>query len=727
MTNNSQAVEDSVKLGWLLNKCSPTLVAAWDLKPPSQRNEGQEKSRTPVLRYTKESSGANDHRRRVHPNDVAPGAICKVEMAYINNPGKEWIGTAFLITNDIAVTAGHNAYSPESGPLEYIRVFAGYAGERVKGGSGSKTCSERYGSVVAMPAEYMRAESATHDVAFIIKSVDPMPYKDTPRCTGAKLRIGVVGYPGDLDNGEYMYEDWHDTSFDLLHDGLLNYRVDTGKGQSGAPVLQAWSRINEPVDLASIGVHVRGGNPKNVASVIGPYGNIFEDYLTAFEAKGSPETFKLSSLKSVRAFKTVRGFELISVPAGGLREGADNYFALNGHSKIGVPAGGLREDGDNYFAMNGYSHDATSDSETDDSDRKESSDLEHQTMLNGGVSLAHQQRSNHRAAVAKKHAKQQQEREQTFNVIHDLENVLRPASGSTKPWEDRGSRARLRTRFPKVLPKNIWKEAGPMDAETQGEMLDKAVAKARFAPDVTTCFFVNLAPELEGKALENLRAVKENLEMWQTWASSLCETKVQEMIEVGQLSSETGFDKEVQRSNYRAMVFDFLMKGTSWFAKTQGTNQEKSISCKKFEFHNELVQAVLEGFLIPQSVFAQFERVLSIMNNDIAKLTSDKQSQNFQYWIMLTRYDYQPIVKTVKPVIRVISFETSAKLNDYSLHKATYQEVKMDFKFHQYECEFNDRIFAKLAPSMDRKLVDTGKVLIENMGNAFNFPVPKGL
>jgi V8-like Glu-specific endopeptidase len=67
--------------------------------------------------------------------------------------------------------------------------------------------------------------------------VTPFEPKDTPVSAKA-VDLGVVGYPGDIDNGNIMYEHWADTKIDIARNGFLSYEIDTAGGESGSPILQ---------------------------------------------------------------------------------------------------------------------------------------------------------------------------------------------------------------------------------------------------------------------------------------------------------------------------------------------------------------------------------------------------------------------------------------------------------------------------------------------------------
>ena len=75
----------------------------------------------------------------------------------------------------------------------------------------------------------------------------------------------------------------------------------------------------------------------------------------------------------------------------------------------------------------------------------------------------------------------------------------------------------------------------------------------------------------------------------------------------------------------------------------------KHIETKAVEFHTAILTTVLEGFMIPTSVFGQLEKILGSIYNGILKAGSNNSSHNMQYWIMLMRYDYQATTQTVLP------------------------------------------------------------------------------
>ncbi|KAK2936519.1 Peptidase S1, PA clan, chymotrypsin-like fold [Fusarium oxysporum f. sp. vasinfectum] len=288
-----------------INLNTPTPVALWNMEKPSLSE-----SVTVRLRGagTAESLGPEgDHRVKASLGRFNPPghykAICKLFLGY-SNGHDEFIGTGWLVNEGIVVTAGHNLYdwSYMGGFLKYVKCYFGYEGTRSPG-------LYRHGVKAAAPAEYLKAESSVHDVGFFrlnekVTDMTPIPYSVTPPTATAQL--GVVGYPGDLDFGEHLYEDWATVHIDLARSGaLLSYRIDTSGGQTGAPVL----RKRDDGRLEAIGVHVCGGYP-NVGSVIGPYGNTFEEYILALDGKDG--VIKSSTITIAQRKGLAPGFQLLS-------------------------------------------------------------------------------------------------------------------------------------------------------------------------------------------------------------------------------------------------------------------------------------------------------------------------------------------------------------------------------------------------------------------------------
>jgi len=121
------------------------------------------------------------------------------------------------------------------------------------------------------------------------------------------------------------------------------------------------------------------------------------------------------------------------------------------------------------------------------------------------------------------------------------------------------------TGMPEKITRRTFKESNAMSAQTQDQLLDAAMDRRQENADIQTVFFVNLEPEgLQGQALLDLQSLVSNVGLWQSWASSLAAIKTQERINSGELSNATDGRSTATRSASHSMVFDYLMRGSTW-------------------------------------------------------------------------------------------------------------------------------------------------------------------
>lgn len=184
--------------------------------------------------------------------------VCKLVGQYKESQADTHIvalhGTGWLIAKDLVVTAGHMIYDSKDkwGGLTSMKVYIGYNGED------HSNLESRYGKFVAVPTEWIKDLDAKYDVGFVsflsqescprplclltctsqiklnrpFKDVDPIQFMATP-ATGSKELIGVVGYPFDKENGEYMYEHFLCANWNLAtaDRSMLEYSIDTYNGK----------------------------------------------------------------------------------------------------------------------------------------------------------------------------------------------------------------------------------------------------------------------------------------------------------------------------------------------------------------------------------------------------------------------------------------------------------------------------------------------------------------
>jgi V8-like Glu-specific endopeptidase len=153
------------------------------------------------------------------------------------------MATGWLIRPDLVVTAGHCVYDHAHylGKLTHIKAYIGYAGKDSITDPGSMV-QMRIGKSVCTTSKWFESGvSETGDVAFVLlekpfTDVKPIKYAETP--LSDTLKLGIVGYPGDLidehgEKGAVMWEMYLATKFDLTtsNEGLLQYQIDTYGGK----------------------------------------------------------------------------------------------------------------------------------------------------------------------------------------------------------------------------------------------------------------------------------------------------------------------------------------------------------------------------------------------------------------------------------------------------------------------------------------------------------------
>ncbi|KAL9035035.1 MAG: hypothetical protein Q9214_006774, partial [Letrouitia sp. 1 TL-2023] len=269
-----------------------TLAATWDLKPTAAAPPPAESAFSLDMKNESSESvvGEGDERVKVDSVHFGPGgkyrSIVKLFCHYeFQKPGAWAMGTGWLIAPDIFVTAGHCSYdwSHRLGRATEVKAYIGYNGRQSE--QDPSVQFRRVKRIVTTEGWVKTKGQKCFDVSFMqvdkpFTGISPIKYVETP--ARGSMELGVVGYPGDLsdprtgEKGAYMYEMFLPTDFDLATqaDTMLEYQIDTFGGNSGSPVLRRQ-------DLVSIGAHVYGGT-YNSASVIGKFGNPYQDYTAAF-------------------------------------------------------------------------------------------------------------------------------------------------------------------------------------------------------------------------------------------------------------------------------------------------------------------------------------------------------------------------------------------------------------------------------------------------------------
>ncbi|KAL1850728.1 hypothetical protein Daus18300_012806 [Diaporthe australafricana] len=200
-----------------------------------------------------------------------------------------YMGTGWLITPEIMITAGHNVYNWAGNGLGKATVIKCHIGYQGKESVGKATVQTRHAKRCVTSAEWLASKDNRHrDFAFIqvdkpfTGNLRAFSYGKTPP-HGTEM-LGVVGYPGDRtikdsygrdERGAMMYKEFDKVAYDRTAKtnalGMLTYRISTFGGQSGSPVIREGTQTG-------IATHVYGLGDKNQASPITDYDNFFSAF-----------------------------------------------------------------------------------------------------------------------------------------------------------------------------------------------------------------------------------------------------------------------------------------------------------------------------------------------------------------------------------------------------------------------------------------------------------------
>ncbi|KAK1774873.1 hypothetical protein QBC45DRAFT_336641 [Copromyces sp. CBS 386.78] len=279
----------------------PVVGAFWDIPPqnvPRNVPQPQTPDSTRLAGNYEESVIDTDNRKPVGAADYRDGgkyrSIVKIRAQYEgSDPSLHWIGTGYLIRDDLLVTAGHVVFERDAGKTAIghgravsIECFIGYHGLSSVGTDSD--VQQRFATRVITTRQWVMDGNKRYDCALVqvgqpfTGTLGFMDLLTTP-AVGQNELLGIVGYPGDQtlrvtphgEDGAIMHEMFRRTSWNLHddRDHMLHYTIATGGGQSGAPVLLQ----GHDGELSILGTHCYGDarGVSNSASVNeGRYGNL---------------------------------------------------------------------------------------------------------------------------------------------------------------------------------------------------------------------------------------------------------------------------------------------------------------------------------------------------------------------------------------------------------------------------------------------------------------------
>lgn len=213
--------------------------------------------------------GSEDSRKLVRDAHAKPyRSICLLFGVEKGNNRATIVGTGWLAGPDLVVTAAHNIYNiVHGGYVERVFMWFGHQESDLQNGAVDWALSYEFS---AHP-KYTPGQDPDFDIAAIHldrRIGDQLGFYKCEPNTGTALQgetVRLVGYPTDLDpekNAMFEATDkvLRDTQSRILH------RVDSGQGQSGAPL---W--IEGKGKPTVIGIHTKN---KDVSAQSGEEANV---------------------------------------------------------------------------------------------------------------------------------------------------------------------------------------------------------------------------------------------------------------------------------------------------------------------------------------------------------------------------------------------------------------------------------------------------------------------
>ena len=228
------------------------------------------------LEYTQlEVIIGTDDRVRVTNNTLYPWR-CVCSLLITANTGAQYVGTGWLVSPRLVLTAGHCVYmADQNGWASQIEVIPGRNGtERpfgsaisrelrsVSGWTQDNDSDYDYGAII-LPADKRFGEQlgwfgyATRDEDYLRSAT-----------------LNLAGYPGDGGKAGQQVDgsQWYNSrGVKDVHERQITYEIDTYGGQSGAPV---WE-FNANGNRYGVGIHTWGTSIANGATRI--TGNVFDN------------------------------------------------------------------------------------------------------------------------------------------------------------------------------------------------------------------------------------------------------------------------------------------------------------------------------------------------------------------------------------------------------------------------------------------------------------------
>ena len=201
--------------------------------------------------------GADD-RVKINNTTVYPWrCICSLNITAAD--GSTWIGTGWLVAPRTVITAGHCVWMHnQGGRVASIRVMPGRNGSATE--APFKSCLATH---VRTTVKWIEDKDSGRDYGCILLPKSFLDYSSLGTFGYASLSdlegmtVNLSGYPGDKPAGTQWF---HSRKIKSAESHRFYYDIDTGGGQSGAPV---W-RFKDG-NRHAVGIHTNGSSTGNSA------------------------------------------------------------------------------------------------------------------------------------------------------------------------------------------------------------------------------------------------------------------------------------------------------------------------------------------------------------------------------------------------------------------------------------------------------------------------------
>jgi len=240
------------------------LIDAWHATYSTNLAITQLRGRTPMVEAAMEVVLADDDREQITDTTVFPWR-CLCHLVITAPDGSRWLGTGWLASPRLVVTAGHCVFLyGVGGWATQVEVYPGRNGSSTPFGS-------QVSSALRSVSRWTQEQDAEYDYgAIVLPEPTTVGFLGYTAAGDAELRaalVNVYGYPADKQQGTL----WGSSrNLAQVQPRTLVYDISTFGGQSGCPVF-----IKEGEERTAVGIHNYGDLKGNSATRITD--DVFDD------------------------------------------------------------------------------------------------------------------------------------------------------------------------------------------------------------------------------------------------------------------------------------------------------------------------------------------------------------------------------------------------------------------------------------------------------------------